>query len=51
MRVRTSGPTRPTNPFYLLINNAMQPDWGSAPAASLRENTLEIDYITVSQRA
>ena len=38
------------NPFYLIINNAMKPGWAPAPHATLKENVLEVDYISVSQR-
>lgn len=44
-------PYTSSNPFYLLINNAMQPSWGTPPSSTLTENTLEVDYIRVYQKA
>jgi beta-glucanase (GH16 family) len=43
-------PYREDNPFYLIINNALYPSWGTAPDANFTEHTLEVDYISVSRR-
>lgn len=40
-------PFRAGNPFHLIINNAMHPDWGTAPAGSLTQHNLYVDYIRV----
>ena len=38
------------NPFYLILNNALHPEWGSAPDENFTEHTMEVDYISVSQK-
>lgn len=36
------------NPFYLIVNNAMQPrGWGSVPSPELKQHLLLVDYIKV----
>lgn len=37
------------NPFYLIINNAMNPNWGTKAQDDLKEHDLEVDWICVEQ--
>lgn len=37
------------NPFYLIINNAMNPKWGTKSDGDLLEHDLEVDWISVEQ--
>lgn len=47
---KANWPYTQDNPFYLIINNALYPFWGSQPDANFTEHTMEVDYITVSQK-
>ena len=38
------------NPFYLIINNAMQPGWSKAPDPSLKYHALVVDWIKVEKK-
>jgi len=37
--------------FYILMNMAIQPTWGSKPLSNVTEMTMEIDYVRVSQHS
>jgi beta-glucanase (GH16 family) len=38
------------NPFYLIINNAMNPEWGTKAADDLLEHDMEVDWIAVEKK-
>lgn len=47
----TNWPYSYDNPFYLIINNAMDPAWGTKADSTLMQHDLEVDWIKVEQKS
>lgn len=50
IRVPFNWPYDWQNKFYLIINNAMNPDWGKHAKPDLMQHDLEVDWIKVEQK-